>query len=261
MISVVINTLNEEQNIKECISSLKGFADEIIVCDMYSEDNTVNIAHSLGAKIYYYEKTGYVEPARFYAITKASCPWILILDADERLTKELSMKLLELTKNNNELDLIKFASLYNYFGKYVKHGGFFKNDWTRFFKKELYLSSYSEANTKIFQGLNNLTTNSISSIQLSKDFYIIHEAYPTLSKYVEKTTSKYAYIEASQLFTSGKKVSLLNVIIEPVKSFLKKYILQLGFLDGAHGLILCCLYSIYRFNVNSILWDLNMRSK
>ena len=71
-ISVVINTLNEEKNLPRAIASVKGFADEIIVVDMKSEDNTVDIAKKVGATVYEYKRMGYVEPARNFAINKAT---------------------------------------------------------------------------------------------------------------------------------------------------------------------------------------------
>ena len=83
-ITLVINTLNEEGHIAGCINSAKSIADEIIVCDMYSDDDTVKIAESLGAKIVFHERTGFVEPARHFAISKASYEWVLVLDADEQ---------------------------------------------------------------------------------------------------------------------------------------------------------------------------------
>jgi len=81
-VSVVINTLNEEKNITKAISSVKSFADEVVVVDMESEDETVKIAKKLGARVYSYKKVGYVEPARNYAISKTVGEWVFILDAD-----------------------------------------------------------------------------------------------------------------------------------------------------------------------------------
>src|ERR1035437_3052148 len=92
-ISLVVNTLNEELNIRECIESAKYLVDEIIVCDMHSEDKTVEIAKSLNAKVFYHEKMGYADPARYYAISQATCEWVLVLDADERMTPDLVSKL------------------------------------------------------------------------------------------------------------------------------------------------------------------------
>ncbi len=157
-ISLVINTLNEEVHIADCIKSAQGIADEIIICDMFSEDRTVEIAKEFGATVIFHEKVGFVEPARYFAISKASRKWVLVLDADERLTEKLANKLLELTITD-KYDLIKFGSLYNYFGGYVKYGGFYHQNWPRFFKKSQYLKTYDEEEEMIHLNFNNLALN------------------------------------------------------------------------------------------------------
>ena len=97
-ISVVINTRNEEKNLPRCLASVKGLADEIVVTDMESIDKTVEIAKKAGAKVFKHKQTGYVEPARNYAISKATGEWILILDADEETPPSLVKKLKQLVK-------------------------------------------------------------------------------------------------------------------------------------------------------------------
>ena len=104
-ISAVINTFNEEKNIKRCIDSLKNFADEIVVVDMQSIDKTKEIAKSMGAKVFDCDYVGYVEPARNFAIKKAKNDWILILDADEELLPSLKLILKDRVDKSN----------YNYF--------------------------------------------------------------------------------------------------------------------------------------------------
>ncbi|MCX6704287.1 MAG: glycosyltransferase family 2 protein [Candidatus Woesebacteria bacterium] len=98
-ISVVINTLNEEKNLPRAIASVKGLANEIVICDMESEDRTVDLAKSLGAKVFTHGKTGYVEPARNFAVSKASNPWVLVLDADEEVPDKLALKISQILKN------------------------------------------------------------------------------------------------------------------------------------------------------------------
>ena len=88
-ISVVINTLNEEKNLPRAVASVKSFADEIVVVDMESTDKTPELAKSLGAKVFTHKKTGYVEPARNFALRQAQCPWLFILDADEEVPEGL----------------------------------------------------------------------------------------------------------------------------------------------------------------------------
>ncbi|MEM6806488.1 MAG: glycosyltransferase, partial [Bacteroidota bacterium] len=89
-ITVIIHTLNEEKHIGDCIRSVENFANEVLVCDMYSEDQTVEIAESLGAKIMFHERLRYADPARLAAIREAKHEWVFRLDADERMTPSLA---------------------------------------------------------------------------------------------------------------------------------------------------------------------------
>src|SRR6185437_13983552 len=97
-ISLVINTFNEEALIEDCIKSAMPFVDEIIVVDMHSSDKTVELSKALGAKVYYFEHMGIVEPARNFAIQQASREWVLLLDADERIPDTLGNLLTEVVK-------------------------------------------------------------------------------------------------------------------------------------------------------------------
>ena len=99
MISVVINTFNAESTLKQCLETVRSF-DEVVICDMYSEDSTLDIAKSFGCKIVMHERTGYVEPARNYAIAAATNPWVLVLDADDLVPESLNKYLYRFTKNN-----------------------------------------------------------------------------------------------------------------------------------------------------------------
>ena len=259
-ISVVINTFNEEAHIKKCVESVLTFADEIVVCDMYSDDNTVNIASGLGAKVIYHEKAGFVEPARHYAISNATGDWILVLDADEYITEELSLKLKELVATS-DADLIAIGKLYFYFANYIKRGGFYLESSPLFFKKDLYMDNFTEENMKIFKGFIHLKPASKKMISIGDKYFIWHDAYPSIEKFVAKTNAKYALIEARQMFADGDTFSVYKLLWDPTKTFLKKYLYQRAMLDGVNGLILCVLYANYRFNVWANLWQLEQDNK
>ena len=96
-ISVVINTFNTEKIIRSCLDKLKDF-DEIVICDMYSDDKTVEIAHEYGCKVVMYERCGFAEPARNFAIQSASNDWVFVVDSDEHVTPELVQYLKEFVK-------------------------------------------------------------------------------------------------------------------------------------------------------------------
>lgn len=252
MISVVINTLNEEDNISGCIESVVELADEIIVCDMHSDDRTTEIAEEFGARLFYHERAGYVEPARHYAISQALHEWVLVLDADERMTKRLAEKLKSIAKED-KADAVSFWSLFWYFGGWVGNGGFFSDGWWRFFRRGTYLSLYESreilvhGNFRVFKGHRN-------TIRLDSKHYILHLAYPNVEKYVYKTIGTYARIEAEQRRRDGARFSLGRLLGETAKAFVGRYIIRKGFKDGIRGLILCFFYAVFRFSVWANIW-------
>ena len=102
-ISVLINTFNEEGNIRNCIESVK-WADEIIVVDMYSIDNTISIAKEYPhVKIFYFENCGYADPAREYAFQQATNEWVLVLDADEMIPPLLHRTISQIMKIQTQI--------------------------------------------------------------------------------------------------------------------------------------------------------------
>jgi len=112
-ISAVVNTYNEEKNIDACLKSL-NFVDEIVVVDMESQDKTKKIAKKYTDKVFNYEKIDYVEPARNFAISKATGDWILIVDADERVPRPLAVKLMEIAEKD-QADFCPHSSSKHYF--------------------------------------------------------------------------------------------------------------------------------------------------
>lgn len=122
-IAAVINTFNSETYLDLVIRSIQPLADEIIVCDMYSTDNTVQIAESLGATVVFHEHCGYAEPARAFAVDQTSADWILIIDCDEILSPELLSSLKDIT-TNDEVDLVWLPRENHLFGGVVCGAGF-----------------------------------------------------------------------------------------------------------------------------------------
>ncbi len=253
-ITVVINTLNEECNIGDCIDSVRGLADEIVVCDMHSEDQTLEIAHQKGARTVLHPRTGFVEPARRFAISHARYEWVLVLDADERMTNLLAAKLKEMV-GEERYDVVSFWSLYWYFGGWVRHGSFFNGNWRRFFRKSVYSETYAASDERVHHNFESLA-RAKSILQLPKEYFIEHYAYNSVEKYLVKTLGAYARIEGEGYVQSGRRFSLLRMIGEPVKEFLARFVLRQGYLDGLRGFILACLYSGYRFSVWANVWFL-----
>ncbi len=132
--SLVINTLNEEGNIISAIRSVGGFADEVVVVDMNSDDSTVSLAKKAGARVFNYPRVGYVEPARNFAIDKAEGDWIFILDADERANPKLIAKLKKLMIDEKP-DYVLIPRKNVIFGKWIKNSRWWPDYNVRFFRK------------------------------------------------------------------------------------------------------------------------------
>ena len=260
LISVVINTFNEEANIEDCIRSVQSFADEIVVCDMNSTDKTVEIARTAGARISL-ANTEYCDfgRLRYAAVIEARNPWILVIDADERLTVNLANKLREIA-NTNQVDVVFLSSLYWYFGGWVRHGGFFTSNWPRFFRRSAYLERYVDKDEMVHRDLSILM-DVANRLVLSKDYFIEHFAYPTIEKYVNKTIGMYARVEAEHMYKAGLRFSKRRLLLEPVKFFLSNYLRRQGYRDGMRGFILSVLFSAYRFAIWANLWHLSQTNE
>ncbi len=115
------------------IVSVKKLASEIVVVDMHSDDDTQKIAKKLGAKVFTHKRTGYVEPARNFAIGKATGEWILILDTDEKVSKILADRLKQISADDNSADYYRLPRKNIIFGKWIKHSRWWPDYNIRFF--------------------------------------------------------------------------------------------------------------------------------
>jgi glycosyltransferase involved in cell wall biosynthesis len=260
LVSVVINTLNEESNIAECIRSVRGFADEVVVCDMHSRDRTAAIAVEQGARVVLTD-ANYCDFGRLrhFAVQQAQYEWVLVLDADERMTADLGEQLLAIAQQDRA-DVVLLANLYWYFGGWVRHGDFFANTWPRFFRRRTFLERYRDADEALHQDLSMLREVP-NRIVLDKDFHLEHYAYPTIEKYVRKTLGSYARVEAEQLLRRGRGFSVVRLIGEPVREFTRRFILRRGFLDGMRGFVLAVLFATYRFTTWANVWLLEQERR
>lgn len=241
MITAVILTKNEEKNIKECILSLK-WVDKIIVVDDYSTDNTVQIARANRAIVYKRNLNGDFSSQRNYAISKAETDWILMVDADERISEELRNEILGVLDFKSEKEAYYLRRVDCIWGKKIKFGEQGNVSLIRFFKK-----NNNRFNGKIHETL-------ISKSKTGKlNNPIIHFPHQTTSEFL-KEINFYTDIRASELFENKIKTNLLLIFLYPLCKFIKDYILLLGIFDGIRGLILAIMMSMHSFLVRGKLW-------
>jgi (heptosyl)LPS beta-1,4-glucosyltransferase len=254
-ISVIINTLNEESNIADCIRSVQDLADEILVCDMNSGDRTVEIARAMGAKVISIPRfEGRYQFMRHAAISTATNEWIVVIDADERMTLPLKERLRQLV-DDPTIDVVYVGVLFWYFGDWVYHGGFFSNGFPRVFRRDVFLSGYREQKIQAHNDWASLA-GATHKVVLPLDYHYLHLAYPSIEKYICKTLGMYGRIEAEQYYAEGRRFSFFHLLLDPFKQLLYTFVVRGGYKDGTRGLILSVLYSVYRFSVWANLWFL-----
>jgi len=223
-ISATIITLNEEAQIENCILSMQQVADEIIVVDDFSEDKTAEIATSCGAKVIQHKFEDF-EKQKNFAGANAQYNWILNLDADERLSKELQESIINF-KQNTTVDACKMTRL-NFIGEdAIKRCGWYPDKKLRLYNKlkAAWAGGPVHEHVKLQKG---------AAVKVLKGD-IIHYSFKNRAA-VKMRLQGYAKRIAQENYNNGKKTNLLKIYTRPVFQFLKLYFLKSGFLDFKNG--------------------------
>jgi glycosyltransferase involved in cell wall biosynthesis len=227
-LSVVIITLNEEKNIRRCLESIQGVADEIVIVDSYSTDRTKEICDSFGVRFIQHTFNGHIEQKN-WAISQARYPHILSLDADELLSEQLRSSILHV-KENWEYDGYYFNRLTNYCGKWIKHASWYPSRKLRLW----------DSRKGAWGGMNphdQFILNRGSSRKFIKGD-LLHYSYYSIQQHLVQL-NKFSNIAAESLFKIGKRSSYFNILFHPGWRFIRDYFIKLGFLDGFYGLVIC----------------------
>lgn len=252
-ISAVINTLNEERNLPIALRSVQPWVDEIVVVDMYSEDRTVEIAQKFGAKIFFHERMGFVEPARSYAVEQTRGDWVLILDADEVIPYSLSRALLRIA-DSNTADIVRIPRLNYVLGAPIMHTnwGPDQDSQLRFFRKGCFRTTAT-----IHAGIHPAAGSRTLALRLEPGVAIVHFSYSDSKQFIEKMNS-YTSIEANQAFERGERRSPLGALARGVKEFGVRYIKGSGFRDGWRGFYISIFMAFYRIATAAKLHELTV---
>jgi len=249
-ISVVIIAYNEEKYIGQCLSSLEGVADEIIIVDSHSTDTTEKVCSGYDVKFVKHAFEGYVEQKN-YALTLASNDFILSLDADEALTDEMRKSILEV-KENPLYDGYVFNRFQNYCGKWLKHSRSYPDRQTRLFNR-----------TKgKWEGLNiheRFILRPGSSVKWLKGD-LLHWNYASTEEHINKM-NKFTSIAAREYFKAGRKAGPFTGTVHMIWTFIRSYFLLLGFLDGYQGYLFCSISAFSTLMKYSKLRTLIIESK
>jgi len=234
-LSAVVITKNEERNIRGCLDSVKGYADEIILVDDESSDRTVDIAKEFTNKIII-RKMDVEGRQRNFAYAKARNLWVLSLDADERLTSELKKEIKEVLTDNTKYNGFTIPRR-NFIGDYwVRHGGWYPSPQLKLFRKDKF--RYEEV------GVHPRAFMDDPCGHLKSD--IIHYSYRDLEDFLSKLNNQTTR-EAQKWFNQNKPMRLPRFIYRSIDRFLRTYIGRRGYKDGYIGFAVAFYASLYQF--------------
>lgn len=247
-LSVVVNAQDEERDLPSCLASVKTLADETIVIDQSSIDNTAQIAKRAGAKVVSHERVKYVELARNFGISKAVNGWVLILDPDEEITSALSQRIKAIIKDP-QADYYRIPRKNIIFGKWIKHALWWPDYQVRLFKKGKV--SWPEIIHSV-----PMTTGIGIDLPEEEDLAILHHNYNSIDQYLEKM-NRYTSIQSELLHKDGKKFEWVDLINKPFNEFVRRYFGSAGYKDGVHGLSLSLLQAFSELVIYLKLWQIN----
>ena len=234
-ISACIISFNEEKKIEDCLKSLASIADEIIIVDSLSTDNTVKIAEKHTDKIFHQKFLGHIEQKNL-AVEKAGNDWILSLDCDERLSDELQHSILKIKENLDHADAYRMPRKTFYVYRWLNHC-WYPDLKTRLFNR----------NTSHWGGTNphdHIITQGKNIVRLKGDIY--HFSFDSISDHL-KTIDSFTEIGADELVRKNKPVTIFSPLTHASWTFVKLYLVKRGFLDGFAGLIVSVLSYMHVF--------------
>jgi glycosyltransferase involved in cell wall biosynthesis len=247
-LSVCIITHNEEANIVRTLESVRGIADEILIVDSHSTDNTITLAKSCGAIVIAEDWKGFAAQKNS-CIAKSSGDWILSLDADEEVSPELaaSIRALKSAPSAPEFGGYFMARRNLYLNKWIKRAGYYpdrklrlvKREFARFELRAVHEDMKMSGNTGILSG------------------DLIHHAYVDLERFIDHA-NRYSSLGAQMVVDERRAgFSVINIIFRPAINFLYRYFLRGGFLDGREGLLVHLTHASYVSWKFSKAWELS----
>jgi glycosyltransferase involved in cell wall biosynthesis len=242
-ITAIIITLNEEKKLAGCLESLSGIADEIVIVDSGSTDETESIARRFTDKFYFNKWPGYAAQKNL-AAEKSSSDWILSLDADERLSEELKRSILQIKTTDVSSSAFSFPRKTFYLGRWIEHSGWYPDRKTRLYdrRKARWGGDFVHESLLVVG----------ETREVSGD--LLHYSIDSVFDHA-KTANRYTDLAAQELDAKGRKARFIDLALLPSVTFFKCYILQGGFQDGIAGLSIAAFASYYVFMKYMKLWE------
>jgi glycosyltransferase involved in cell wall biosynthesis len=255
-LSVIIITKNEQHHIHDCILSVAHVANEVIVLDSQSSDQTVAIAQSLGALVITSADWSGFGVQKNRALSHATGDWVLSIDADERLSPELAQEIKALLEYEPNYNSYSMQRLSWYCGRLIKYSGWQDDRVIRLFKRGYAVFT----NDLVHERLVASATGQGDLISGQLQSSMMHYSFADFDQVLGKV-NRYSSLWAEQQFKEGKTASFSDAILHAVAAFVKTYLIKRGFLDGVHGLALSLSNAQGAYYKYLKLWHLHFQAQ
>lgn len=246
-VSVTLITLNEAAHIAAAIESV-SWADEIVVVDSGSTDDTVAIARRFTDRVLVREWPGYVAQKNF-AASMARNDWVLSLDADERVSPQLRHEIARVLATNPEVTGFRMPRVTWYLGRWIR-----STDWYPDYQLRLY-----DRRVARWEGRHVHESVRADGAVTTLRQELFHYAYRDVADHLD-TINRYTTLAARQMADAGRRTRLLDLAVHPPAAFLRNYLVRGGCREGATGFIVSALNSYYVFLKFAKLWELQRRA-
>ena len=242
-LSVLIPTFNNEASIRSCLETV-SWADEILICDSYSTDSTLEIARAYTNRIIQHE---YINSAKQknWAIPQCQYDWVFILDTDEVLEEGLKEEIRRCSERNGvSFDGYRIPRKNFVYGRWVKHAGLYPDYQVRLFRKEKgrYIEREVHAHVVLAGKVGTL------------EHHLLHNGFKDISTWLTKI-ERYTRYERDECLKQRKPLQALKHLFGAPLIFLDTFFLKLGFLEGHRGLLVSALNTFYYFLIGVRLWE------
>jgi len=243
-ISACIVALNEENNIRGCLESVK-WVDEIVIIDAFSSDRTVEICREYTDKVIQRPWPGYIAQKN-NAISAATHDWVLCLDADERISQELRDEIMAAFGDHEaHWDGFSVPRQTFYLGRWIRHGGWYPDYKLRLFRKSKGRWTGVEPHDRVE------LIGRTKTLQAP----LLHNTYRDIAHHLS-LVNRYTDVAAEQKHRGGTRFPLLHMLVHPGAKLIKTFVLRGGFLDGTRGFIVAVTSSFYVFLKYAKLWEI-----
>ncbi len=251
-LTVLIPCKNEAHNVRECVASVQSFADEVLIADSLSTDDTVAIARSLGCRVIEREFIGYAD-FKNWAIPQAKHEWVLIVDADERIEPDLAAAITATLAGAgpaNDIDAFSFRRRNFFMDQEVRHTTWGAHDVVRLLRRD-------QVRYKMVRVHEMLDVDPSRVQKLAGSMK--HFSFTSYDQYLTKC-AKYAELLAQESYDRGRRATWYGMTLKPLLKFFQTYVLQGGFLDGSAGLQVAVLSAVFGTYLKyARLWELQRK--